>query len=360
MEMDKHAFDRNTERYSGKLSQDQILELTAKQANAAFGELNYTMMGRNKTLQDVLRLGLLAPDFLEARAKFVGQALKPYGAEQSSALIRGALVMYTGARIANQLLNGDPDWDPAHAFTIRVGNRSFGLRTVQGDLLHLLTDPRSFAYNRLNPLITKPAIEGILGRDQYGRQRNAVQQLRDIALGAIPIPFQGLTKQGDADWKATAMAATGVAGYKYRTKAERMAQEFINKGGGFDDSHRSDAERNAMAQYRQQIEKQSFKPNAVWNDVRAGKLTKKDAEALVKESKSSRLVRDAGRLSLEQTLQVWDAANDAERQTLRPVLISKGKQIQNRLPAERQDLQGQLRSALQGQRTSKLPAFLQR
>ncbi len=91
MAMAREALERNLKRYAGKMSEDQIYALTANQANAAFGELNYTMLGRNKTMQDVLRMALLAPDFLEARGRFVGQALKPYGREQAVALIAGAL-----------------------------------------------------------------------------------------------------------------------------------------------------------------------------------------------------------------------------------------------------------------------------
>ena len=95
MEMATRAYGRNKTRYGKKLTDDQIQFLTGQQANAAFGELNYDMMGRNKTFQDVMRLVLLAPDFLEARARFVGQAVKPYGHEQfMAAAVRGALGMY--------------------------------------------------------------------------------------------------------------------------------------------------------------------------------------------------------------------------------------------------------------------------
>ena len=86
MTMALEALERNQARYQGKLTDGQIAELTAHQANAAFGELNYKLMARSPTVQDALRLGFLAPDFLEARSKFVGQALKPYGKEQRVAL----------------------------------------------------------------------------------------------------------------------------------------------------------------------------------------------------------------------------------------------------------------------------------
>ena len=125
MEMATEAAKRNFQRYkgqvkSGKITRDQIFELTANQANAAFGELNYKMLGRNPTVQDLLRLSVLAPDFLEARIRFTGQALKPYGREQATApLLRGAVGMYVSARIINQLLDDDPHWDRPFSVVIK-------------------------------------------------------------------------------------------------------------------------------------------------------------------------------------------------------------------------------------------------
>jgi len=154
MEMARQAYERNTKRYKGKLDKDQIMELTAKEANAAFGELNYEMMGRNKTIQDMFRLVALAPDFLEARAKFVGQAFKPYGREQMIALLRLSAYMAIAAQTTNYLLNGEADW--SQPFSVKINDEYYTLRSVPGDMIHLVTDPRSFSYHRLNPTISKP------------------------------------------------------------------------------------------------------------------------------------------------------------------------------------------------------------
>jgi hypothetical protein len=187
MSMALHALDRNVKRYGGKLSSDQILRFTTEQANAAFGHLNYAQLGRNRTLQDVLRLTLLAPDFLEARGRFVGQALKPYGREQARALATGAAVMYIGARVLNQVLNGNSYAnDPKMAFSVRVKNRTYSLRTVQGDILQLITNPREFVEHRLNPVTTRPLLEAITGRDTFGRPRRAKDQLQDFAKTWCP------------------------------------------------------------------------------------------------------------------------------------------------------------------------------
>ena len=195
MEMATEAAKRNLQRYkgqleSGKITRDQIFELTANQANAAFGELNYKMLGRNPTVQDLLRLSVLAPDFLEARLRFTGQALKPYGREQATALLlRGAVGMYVSARIINQLLDDDPHWD--RPFSVVIKGREYALRSVPGDIYHLISDPRSFVYHRLNPTFTRPAVEALFGRDQLGRPRSAWEQVKDFVAGVAPIPVQG-------------------------------------------------------------------------------------------------------------------------------------------------------------------------
>ena len=112
MAMARDALARNRRAYarkiaSGKVSDDQIVALTARESNAAFGEQNYRLMGRSPTTQDFLRLTLLAPDFLEARFRFVAQALKPYGREQRIALALMGATLYTGSRVLNKALDDE-------------------------------------------------------------------------------------------------------------------------------------------------------------------------------------------------------------------------------------------------------------
>lgn len=196
LDMARDALARNRERYGGDLTPDQIFKLTADQANAAFGGQNLAFLGRNKTWTDFTRLAAFAPDFLESRAKFVGQAAKGYGKEQRTALLLGAATMYGAARIANAALNGgDAKWEPNNAFSVVVNGKSYSLRTIQGDLLHLIEDPRSFAYNRLNPVFARPLAEAAFGRDEYGRQVTPLRVAATTAAGWLPIPVQTAARE---------------------------------------------------------------------------------------------------------------------------------------------------------------------
>jgi len=118
-------------------------------------------------------------------------AIKPYGGEQRMALALGAGAMVAGKFILGQLLNEEQDWSPAHLFRVQIGGREYGLRTIQGDLLELASNPNRFIQHRLNPAFTRPVFQWLYGRDEFGRPRGAAQQIEDYAKGAVPIPLKG-------------------------------------------------------------------------------------------------------------------------------------------------------------------------
>jgi hypothetical protein len=101
-----------------------------------------------------------------------------------------------------------------------------------------------------------------------------------------------------------------------------------------------------MSKYRSDIDAGKLSADKVRADYKAGKLRERDAKTLIEESKSPQLLRDFRRLSLERALEVWDLANDEERKQLRPILLKKKSQLENRIPAERKLLEEKLRGAM--------------
>jgi len=242
MTMALHALERNMARYAGeikakRMTEDDVYYRTATEANNAFGHLNYEVMGRSKTAQDIARLALLAPDFLEARAHFVRQAFQqgapwslsnwgPLGSnEQRQALMGGAVAMWLTARIANKLINDEYHFEPENVFSVVIGGRSYGLRTVQGDLIHVFTKPANFAATRLNPVTLKPLMEAVYGRDQFGRLRTPEQQALDLAKTAIPISLRHNPEQTLLESIGNAL---GVQNKRYSAIADvhKMVEEF--------------------------------------------------------------------------------------------------------------------------------------
>lgn len=366
MSMGLDALERNMKRYvdTGKLTKDQAYALTAREANAAFGELNYTMMARNKTFQDVLRTALLAPDFLEARGRFVGQALKPYGREQAVALAGGALGLYVAARAMNAALNkGNPQWDPEDAFNVVHNGKTYTLRSVPADIAHLLTDPRGFIYNRLNPLYGKGAIEGITGRDQYGRKLNAVDEAKDLGRGIVPIPFQGLSKAVQSSPMQTVLSSTGVSSFPYQSPAERLARKYTMDDLPLGPETEDRKQANMLARrYEDAIRAGKMTKDDVSRAVKDGKLSGSDAHRLLARAARTPLQNSFRSLSPEQALDVWDKATDDEKKQIRPLLANKMSRLGELPVQKRQALKTRMLNALhpsEGQRGAfGIPRFL--
>lgn len=212
MSMALKAIERNQRRYSnelstGKMKMDEVYAQTAREANAAFGELNYIMMERSQTMRDLSRIVFLAPDFLEARGRFAAQAalrgggdiksadywkrLGPLGSnEQRMALFLGAATMYLLARAVNKMVDDQYHFEPENAFSVVHKGKSYSLRTVQGDILHLLEHPLQFWMSRLNPVYGRTLLEMATGRDYFGRKRSALEQAWDAVSTVIPISLR--------------------------------------------------------------------------------------------------------------------------------------------------------------------------
>ena len=262
MAMALHAYERNVGRYP-TLSPDVIAELTAQQANAAFGELNYKLMGRSPFVQDLLRLTLLAPDFLEARSSFLGQALKPYGAEQRTALLLGAGTMYITARLLNQWLDNDPHWELKHAFSVIYNGREYQLRSVMGDAASAFSDPWRFVTNRLSPW-SRAGWHFATRRDFRGIKMSALDQIKDAASWLVPIPTGsqlGEPVRSVSDWVSAIpqriLGSAGVSNKPSESPVQIMYQNAVSFKKRIDDPkvqaevQRADQESHVMADYQQ-------------------------------------------------------------------------------------------------------------
>ncbi len=158
---------------SGKLQERDIKLLSAEQANAAYGHLNYDLLDRDPTVKHVMQLALLAPDFLEARGKFAAQAAKTLtgskaGVEQFRAIALMATVQIGTAYTLAKLLGGE--WDAKHPFELVYKNRRYAMRSVPEDIASLFDDPRKFSMARVSPLITKGGIQAMTGLNYRGEK----------------------------------------------------------------------------------------------------------------------------------------------------------------------------------------------
>ena len=318
------ALERNRATYAkdiaaGKITDHQIIAKTAAEMNAAFGELNYNMLGRNPSLQHFLRLTLLAPDFLEARSRFVGQAAKPFGAEQRWALARGAVAMFVAARVANYFTGED---DPKRKpFSIIANGREYGLRTVQGDILHLINSPRSFAFGRVSPLLGKSGLELATGRDFRGEPVSTGDLFSDLAKGWIPITFRNAPDRKLFD---NLLTNVGVTEGKYRTAALEQARELhaaTLPRGPLPSEQRDKA--LLVGKLIQQRRAGEDVDAAVTKALQTNQITEQDARRITKAGSESELASLVHRLPTDAARQVRDNATPAEHQELDPIIAQR-------------------------------------
>lgn len=188
---------RNTELFADQLrartlKAEDVKVLSAEQANAAYGHLNYADLGRNPTIQHLLQMGLLAPDFLEARGRFAFQAIKGLpakaGREQLVALAWLAAAQATLAWTAAQVL--DADWTPKRPFELVVGNRRYSMRSVPEDIYSLLHNTRNFVTSRMSPGLNL-AEEYRSQRDWRDRKVTAAETTKSIPERVLPMTLRG-------------------------------------------------------------------------------------------------------------------------------------------------------------------------
>jgi len=330
-------------------AQSRIYRRTAEQMNSAFGGINWEALPVNKSWQDAARLMVLAPDFLLARMQFVGDAFRPGGMESRKAFLIGAFIQYTAARAFNSAMNdGDPKWDVHDWNKFIVGRHEYSLRTVQGDLMDSMLDPRRFAEHRLNPLIMRPAIEAATQKDVFGHPVTLGQQIFDMAKNIVPMPVQGAAdalgarylnrglRSGKEDEKIadTIMQSFGLQRRQYRSPAERYVYGIFDslKGASSTDDLAME-QKNTFKNLRQDFIEGKLNANDLQTALEKGLLKPTQAKYLFKTATETRLTREARQLQPHEVMQAWDKATPTERMELMPIAFSAIR----KLPPEEQD-----------------------
>ena len=209
---------RNEARYAGKLNPEQIGELTGRQMDAAFGGQNWRLMGTSKNTIGVMRLAMVAPDFLISRAKVIGQAFKPYNQEQRIFLLAQAAGVYGLCRILNATFSDDhdPHFEAKNWDSVVIGKRAYHARFIVSDAANLARDLLGLgAFDQHGiPFISgrmgfapKTAIEAVTGKDTFtGQDKDGLFSTDNPALKAFSIVAKDV-----AEWM-TPMAVDGFIG----------------------------------------------------------------------------------------------------------------------------------------------------
>jgi hypothetical protein len=246
---------RNEARYAGKLNPEQIGELTGRQMDAAFGGQNWRLMGTSKNTIGVMRLAMVAPDFLISRAKVIGQAFKPYNQEQRVFLLAQAAGVYALARVLNATFsdNHDPHFEPKNWDSVVIGKRAYHARFIVSDAANLARDLLglgSFDQHGI-PFISgrmgyalKTGIEAVTGKDTFtGQDKDGLFSsdnpllkafstvAKDTAEWMTPMALDGFiggAKKGQTGLGQVAAATFGVQGTKQNATGDvwNLARKF--------------------------------------------------------------------------------------------------------------------------------------
>jgi hypothetical protein len=344
----KQVLERNLKRYP-ELSRDQVLFRTAEQANAITGGQNYKAMGRSATMQDLFRLGGLAPDFLEARFRRGLQAIKPGGQEQAVAIVRSAIGMYVAAKIIEGAFTMiDPDKNKVHLdrpFSVSVDDKEYSLKSWVGDFYHMFSDPRSFVYHRLNPLIRTPLTYAFTGRDQFGNVKSFADTAKDYLKGFSPIIGQGFFQKKDFTIWQSIMQTLGISSWNYSSDAEHKEREIqqmkspkvpIPEETKERREKKSELTTNLVKELKAgKSREEAMKP--INDAVKAGEITRKDAESIKKTAKEGRLAEGLTDMTFPEAYEVWKKADDDEKSQIARELKQKFLTFYvNSTPAERE------------------------
>ncbi len=187
----------NLDRYAKELSagtvtKSDVAYLSAKQVNNAYGHMNWADIGISPTFQHMLRITLLAPDFLAARAAFTGEAIKgaagaKSGREQIMAFTTLAITQYMTARLLNKVTDDDYHFD--HPFSVVHDGREYTMRSVPEDIYKMVHAPEQFLRGRISPL-SSIGFEALFQRNYRGEKVTYTDQVKDMASMFIPLTLR--------------------------------------------------------------------------------------------------------------------------------------------------------------------------
>ncbi len=178
--------------------------------------------------------------------------------------------------------------------------------------------------------------------------RNAYQRAESAGETGLASPLQRRSLPGTAEsFVGLVPAPRSIT----QTSAEQRAHEAAVRLMPQGPRTREQFERSQLlGRYRNRLRSGDMSLSDLRQEVSAGRITGRDAEAIAQSSRRSPLQADFNRLPLEDALAVWQLANAEERRNLRPLLVRKQVQLENMPRERRRELEGRLREALYGRR----------
>jgi hypothetical protein len=275
------------------------------------------------------------------------------------------------------LLNGErpQTWKDAY-FPGKKGEARMSIPGYMKDVVAYAHDPKQTILNKMSPVLSmlSAALEN---RDFYGTEIRhpddpVVQQLWQLAkfAGAEAVPFSVRGVQKLVQQKGSLETSLpGQLKEAFRNPKELVAGQFgfqpapayIQNSPALNRAHEYDmANMPPGTRTQEQAEKQRLRsaiaaqyrsghPDhaAIENLVREGKLTQREVNSAITTAKTDPLLRAARPLHLDQLLNVYSDADQAERRELRPIIARKAGDVRKETdPGRRAALRAMIENVL--------------
>ena len=311
-----------------KLSLDEAASRTADTVNDVFGGQNWRKLGISTASQDFMRMTALAPDWLLSELRMLGRASGVIGEDTTNHYAKMQMAkqmgaVWLGARVMNMLVSGNMHAEAPFGVVSKndKGEETvYSIRTLPTDLIHVMSQPREFMAGRVNPLTVRPVIEGLTGRDSYGRRVTAGTQVADAFHNFLPIAGQNLLK-GSSDLTNTDQLykATGGSIYKYRTEAEKLAQQYAS-----DRMPTGPVSEKNLKAHQEDIQlEDALRKGEIGRASLVAKTSKRRADEIIRYASLTPLQARFDRLPLSEAINVFDAATKTEKDQLSSALWKK-------------------------------------
>jgi GNAT superfamily N-acetyltransferase len=309
-----------------RLTADEAASRTADTVNDVFGGQNWRKLGVSASQQDFMRMSALAPDWLLSEVRMLGRAAglmdKESGAYSRKMLAKQVASIWVAARVLNLLINGQMHNEAPFGVASKndKGEETvYSVRTLPTDLIHAMSDPAHFIAGRVNPLTVRPVVEGLTGRDAMGRRAPWDTQAKDLIRNIVPIAGQGLIRGGEMSTFDQIVKGGGFAVSKYRTEAEKLAQQYASDrmpSGPVDPAN--------LAKHQEDIRlEDALRKGQIGRGDLLQKLSKRRADEIIRRAPMSPLQARFDRLPLSESVNVWDAATNSEKDELKSLLWKK-------------------------------------
>ena len=308
------------------LTPDEAASRAADMVNDTFGGQNWKKLGVSTSQQDFARMFALAPDWLVSEIRMgmraMGMMDKETGAISRRMMMIQMASMWGAMRVINMLSSGQMH-NEAPFGVVRKDDKGqevvYSVRTLPTDLIHAATDPRGFIAGRVNPLTVRPTMEFLSGRDALGRRAPMEQQVVDFGRNILPIAGQGLLKGGDINKLDQFYKGVGGSVYKYRTEAEKMANQYAS-----DRMPSGPVDKDRLEAHQKELR--------VEDALRSGEITKAQVKQLLPERRATEVLRRKDmtplqarfdRLPMSEAINIWNAATNSEKDLLADQLSKK-------------------------------------